>query len=656
MAGYYFRYGLIVLLGIAVSLAAHAQSFAQSKAWGADALARPFPEPQTEGRLIEQLRSASPEEKAIACKQLAIYGGKDAVPELAELLSDERFASWARIALEAIPDPSADAALIAAAGELDGNLLVGVINSIGVRRSPKAVERLAERLDDTDEQVASAAAIALGRIGGDDAVHALHQAFHSAKPAMRSAIAEAGILCAEQFLADGNNARATKLYDVIREADLPKQRIVEATRGAILARGEEGIPLLVEQLQSPDKDLFQIAVSAARELSGKKVVDALSAQLAKASPERAPAIIYAIGDREGAVLPPSVLVAAKSGDVRVRLAAIEVVGRLGDASVVPTLLEIAAQPNADLSAAAKTALAGLPGKDVDKEITARLHAAKGKSQLMLIELIGERRIEATPELVKALEQSDAAIRQAALVALGETVGRNDLNVLITEVARAKNDAERQAAEKALHAASIRMPDRESTASELAGAMSGAPTAAKASLVRILGAMGGPTALRAIATAAKSGEDALQDAATQVLGQWMTADAAPVLLAITKDPTSKKYQVRALRGYLRIARQLKLSDRERIAMARQAMEIAQRTEERELALDVLKRCPSPEGVELASSLLDDAALRDRAVETAIFIGEKIKETNPAAAKSAGEKVLDTNPNGELAERARALTSP
>jgi hypothetical protein len=109
--------------------------------------------------------------------------------------------------------------------------------------------------------------------------------------------------------------------------------------------------------------------------------------------------------------------------------------------------------------------------------------------------------------------------------------------------------------------------------------------------------------------------------------------------------------------LRIARQLKqLPDAERIAMAREALEIAQRPEERELALDVLKRCPSAEGIELASSLLDDNELRQRAVETAVFIGEQIKATDPAAAKVAGEKVLDAAPSGELADRARALTSP
>src|SRR5262245_37673204 len=67
---------------------------------------------EKEAELVAVLRSDAPGgEKAIACKLLAIHGSKEAVPELARLLPDEKLASWARIALEAIPDPAADEAL-----------------------------------------------------------------------------------------------------------------------------------------------------------------------------------------------------------------------------------------------------------------------------------------------------------------------------------------------------------------------------------------------------------------------------------------------------------------------------------------------------------------------------------------------------------------
>ena len=118
---------------------------------------------QREQKLIAVLQSdAPPQDKAITCKQLLLCGTKDAVPALAALLTNEQLASWARIALEAIPDPAADEALRQAMAKLQGRLLVGVINSIGTRRDAKAVDGLVKPLKAADAEVASAAAVAPG--------------------------------------------------------------------------------------------------------------------------------------------------------------------------------------------------------------------------------------------------------------------------------------------------------------------------------------------------------------------------------------------------------------------------------------------------------------------------------------------------------------
>jgi hypothetical protein len=86
------------------------------------------------------------------------------------------------------------------------------------------------------------------------------------------------VLCAERFLAKGKPAEAADIYDEVRKADGPKQRILEATRGAILARNRDGIPLLIEQFRSPDKGLFQLALTTAREFPGSEVDTALAAR------------------------------------------------------------------------------------------------------------------------------------------------------------------------------------------------------------------------------------------------------------------------------------------------------------------------------------------------------------------------------------------
>jgi HEAT repeat protein len=473
---------------------------------------------------------------------------------------------------------------------------------------------------------------------------------------VRSAAAEGCILCAERLLADGQASAAAAVYDDVRGADLPEQRILEATRGSIVSRGADGIPLLVEQIRSSEKSRFEIALMTARELPLGAVIDAFSGEVLTAPPERAAIIVTTIGDCAVDGLPPAVLEAAGRGDKQVRLSAIAVVGRLGDISSLTSLLEVAQNEDAELSEAAINALVELPGADVDAEIVRRIRTAPGSSLPTLLALVGERRLAAAADLIKALEHEDVTVRGAALRALGATVAAQDLPVLIAQVVSAKTEQDRAAAEQALSEASIRMPDRDAAATQLAAAMDQAAVESQASLLRVLGAVGGPTALRSIGDVVNGGDPQLQDVGTRVLGEWMTADAAPVLLEIRKNPATSQFHVRALRGYLRIARQLDMRPRERVAMCQQALEFADRPEERRLVLDALRRSPSREALDMSIAFLEEAELREEAIETTLQIAERLRRRDRESAKLAGEKVLQASPATEHAERARALTGP
>jgi hypothetical protein len=68
---------------------------------------------------------------------------------------------------------------------------------------------------------------------------------------------------------------------------------------------------------------------------------------------------------------------------------------------------------------------------------------------------------------------------------------------------------------------------------------------------------------------------------------MNVDAAPVLLDLAKTLDDARLKTRALRGYLRIVRQLDLPTDRRLAMCEEAIAVAQRDEERRLAAEVVR---------------------------------------------------------------------
>lgn len=593
------------------------------------------PSAETAREAIKVLKTGAPADKALACKRLAIYGKSDAVPALAPLLADEHLAAWARTALEAIPGRAADKTLRDATGKLQGKLLFGVINSIGVRRDPKAVSALAAKLQDADVEVASAAAVALGHIGGDKAVKALEKSMSSAPTGVVSAVAQGCMLCAEQFLAEKKFAKAVKLYDTVRTADLPKQRILEATRGAILARQLDGIPLLLEILSSPDKAMFSIGLRTARELPGLAVSEMLAAELGKTPPERQGALLMALAERNDAAGLPVVIMSAKNGSKNLRLVAIAVMARLGNHACVPALLDAAVESDAELAQAAKTSLAALPANEVDEQLRARLPHAAGNSRRALVKLAGERQLAgAVLELTKAANDSDAGIRAAGIKALGETVGIDELNVLTDLLTKASSDDNISAVQAALESACTRIPDRAACAKILIPLLKTSTAPAQCALLPILGVVATPHALNAVKSSVASQEIPVRDAAVRVLADWPDTPALPALLDVFRTTQDETHRFLALRGCVRLLDLDPQSAEQKVNVYSELLAGTRRADDRKVILSGLANVADPGALKLVEPLLDNVEVKAEAKLAADQISAAlIKKSSPPAANSA-----------------------
>ncbi|MHC4463031.1 MAG: HEAT repeat domain-containing protein [Planctomycetota bacterium] len=580
-----------------------------------------------ESDLLRVLQSdAAKGDKAITCKRLAIYGTEKSVPALAPLLADKELASWARIALEAIPGTAADNALRNALGKLQGRLLVGVINSIAVRRDVHAVDTLVQKLDDTNAPVASAAAVALGYIGGEKAAKALTQSLTNAQGEVRSAAAQGCILCAEQFMAKNKTADAVKLYDTVRKADVPDQRHLEAIRGSILARQSAGLALLIEQLRSEDKKRLGIGLRTARELGGRNVTEALAVELDRLSPDRRPLLLLALADRSDSAVLPIVQKTAQSSPKDLRITAINILIRLGDVSCVPVLLEAATEDDAKLEQAAMETLIRLPGKDVDADLLARLPQARGKLQQVLIELAGQRQIsQACPAVVLSLHDVDTEIRGAAvrtISIIGQDQQTADLVKLLQNI---KNSKERAGIRKALLAISGRCgakciphlkPLTQSSDNEL-----------HIIGLQALAIVGGSDGLMAVKSAIENAEPPAQDEAVRILSNWPynwpeDSEAGQALLMLATSAKRMQHQVLGLRGYLQYIRgNKKLSNERKVARIKDMLSHIKRSEEKQQAIAVLGEAPSVSALELLTTLAEDPAVVEEAYSSMLRIAAK-----------------------------------
>ncbi len=191
-----------------------------------------------ETRLAEALKSnVSRDAKDYVCRVLRVIGTAESVPALAGLLPDKDLSHMARYALQSIPAPEAARALVEALKTLKGDLLVGVIGSLGARRDAASLPVLVGLLAAADKTVACTAAHALGTIGTTEAGQALRQFVQNPPDGAGQAAADSCLLCAERLLADGHKAEAKLTYRCLTSEKQPKLVRLAATHGLLNVLG-----------------------------------------------------------------------------------------------------------------------------------------------------------------------------------------------------------------------------------------------------------------------------------------------------------------------------------------------------------------------------------------------------------------------------------
>lgn len=216
---------------------------------------------------LAQDETATLEARDFACRQLAVIAGPENVPGIARLLRNPETADMARYALEPLRHDAADRALLDALRETGGGVRIGVINSIGMRRTERAVSALRRLAGDEDGATAAAAIHALGKIGNTAADRALRGVARRAPEALQRDVADARIEAAHR-LAEASNARAaSRAFNELSGPGMAAQVRVAAFLGLLEIEGPAGKDRLMAALKSGDPALERAAKGYLRELS-----------------------------------------------------------------------------------------------------------------------------------------------------------------------------------------------------------------------------------------------------------------------------------------------------------------------------------------------------------------------------------------------------
>ncbi|MBT3376605.1 MAG: hypothetical protein HN742_08050 [Lentisphaerae bacterium] len=590
---------------------------------------------------------ASDDCKRFACRQLAIVGNKASVPALARLLLDDELAHMARHALERIPGRNVDIALREAAVKASGRTQEGIINSLGARGSTRAVPTLIPLLSLSDTASASAAAAALGKIGGSDALKALQDSRSRAHRAVIPAIDRALLQCADVlrgkrgFIGTAKR-KARGTYDLLLSQSKDDGVKAAAFYGATMLAGAEGVRSVIAVLAEEGGDMQRAAARLVRDLPGKDTAIQFGAYFASIAGANRPTVLDALAERGDSIVLPVVLKEIGSEDDITRLAALRALQFLGNYSAVMplALTAAAAEDKSAVRNTARRSLDRMTSLDIDPTIAAAVSDTTGSVQIELIRALGARKtVAAVPALLKQARSEDRDVRKESLKALGLLASTTDRPALVKLLIETKSGTNRSELQNIVTAINRRMKDQDARGEVILASLVTPPEAASShcALLSCLGGIASPNGLPALYGALKNKNSDVRKAAIRALADWPDPSPLEQLRVVSRESEDLVERVLSLRGY---ARQLAMPSerpiRKTLGLYREALGLAQNDQEKKPLLAGLGDICHPDALTMLEPFFDVPAIQTEALMSATRIYQGLDGAAMTATASHGQK--------------------
>ncbi len=604
-----------------------------------------------ETKLLAVLQSADATEdaKTFVCRCLRQIGSAKCVPAVAPLLTNEKLSHMARYALQGNPSPAAGKALRDALGSVKGNLLVGMISSVGARRDTEAVGALASLAKNDDVTVAGAALNALGRIGGSKAAKALEGITPPA--ALQKAWAMASLSCAESL----SPSDAGKVYRKIFAGQFDTVCRVSALAG-LVRTGNIKADELVAVLKGNDAKLQIEAAQLSSELRDKSAVQAYIKALPSLPASAQVIVISGFATSGNKAAAGAVGSLAESTDAEVSGAALRALGVIGDASNVPALMKLSLGKD-DKATLAFTSLSRLPGANVDAALAKLLKSQNAAERAKAIEAFAARMDRRQNKaILAACSDSEKDVRMAAYKALRAMGDDATLAPLADLLVATQSSSERGELEQTVTSVAVRCKSADAASTVLVAKL-GKSADADASLLSALSKRGGAKALEAVRKYVAGTDPEQKKAAVRAMSTW--ADTAPLndLMAVAQNDSDAACRALALRGYVRLIGDSNVSVDEKVKMFKSALDAAKQPDAIKQILSGLGNVKEIASLKVVAAYFSDAAVANEAAAAAVSISQeqvnKKKSKDRAIVDALTKVQKSTTINEALRKQAGAL---
>ena len=181
-------------------------------------------------------------------------------------------------------------------------------------------------------------------------------------------------------------------------------------------------------------------------------------------------------------------------------------------------------------------------------------------------------------------------------------------------------------------------------------MNGADIESHIVLLRSLGRIGGPKAMKTILAALDDSNEQIADEAVRVLSNWPTFEASPHLLKLAQSDKLSQH-VLGLRGYVRLSRLDSTNMKDKSNMLKEAMNLVKRPEEKKLIVAALGTLPTRQSLSMLQRHLKDKAVSNEAASAIVAVAAELGKKDRNLAVEALEGVIKKCRNAGIRRSAK-----
>ncbi len=442
----------------------------------------------------------------------------------------------------------------------------------------------------------------------------------------------------------GDRAALPALLNLAKEGETAAR--VAAMRALPELGDAAAAPVLATLRADDDADVAEAAQNALAALAGPEVDAMILNMLEDPDAETRAAVIDLLGQRRMSNAVPALLKTAGDANEDIRLASIKALGALAGAAEFTTLIDLLLKATASAEVRAlENALTGVCTRE----------ARTGRETIVIRKAVygdlpdGQSK-DVTAKVAALVKEGTLAI-DASNSNFGDpaqgTVKMLHLEYTANGTVTAKTVRENET----VTVAGGLVPS--TLVNVLRAALPRAKPQPKLALLRVLRSARGPAALDAVRAATADPDSDVRNGAISLLCSWPSVDVLPELTRLVKSTTDQRTKILALRGCFRLIPMQEAPARRKVAAIKDMLALAQRSDEKKLALSALGDIPTVGALDLVTPCLTDPKLKEEAGLAAAAIGKTLVKSHPSQVANAMEQALKTITNKRTIKRAQQL---